>query len=335
MTDSIVLKVGGKVFRNWLSYQVDADMYAAAGAFAFECARPDVDIAVGAACTLEINGELAMTGYIDKQVRIVDKTQHRLEYHGRDMMGAIVDWQLAISPDLSQVTLETLTQALLALVPIPRLKQVRYSTVASKAKAHEITAMQRTLGQSICDALRGHAKQFGLLFMALPDGTLCYTTPRSAGSAKYKITMHNNGRGNNAKTGHLTKDLSRWYKSIQVVSDLPSGSVSKPTSVVMQDSCYPSIGIPKLRVVTDDTELAFLDYRVKFLISQQRHQGFVAEYTVPGHTNNGKLWAINEFCDVDDEMNGLHGPFLVIGRTFSLTRTEGRTTKVRLSLPGA
>jgi len=336
--DNIVLKVGGKVFKNWLSYQVDADMYAAAGAFAFECARPDVDIADGAACSLLVNGELAMTGYIDKQMRIVDKTQHRLEYHGRDTMGAVVDWHMITSPDFENKDLKTMASTLLSVIPVINLKKVTYASSTSSSITEMILPHVANMsGRSVCDILREISDKFGLLFFSLPNGALCFTSPKREGAAKYSITMRADGKGNNATLDKLTKDLSKRYKQIRLVGDLPRNALpeSTPPFESITDNLYPKTALPKVKSIADDTPAAFMNARLRLVVSRQRHQGFVAEYTVPGHTNNGKLWTINEFCEVDDELNGLHGPFLVIGRTFSLTRQDGCTTKVRLSLPGA
>jgi len=336
--DNITLKVGGKAFKNWLSYKVDADMYAAAGAFAFEAARPDIDIADGAACTLLVNGETVMTGYIDKSVREVAKDKNRLELHGRDTMGAVVDWRSIKQDDLINKDLKTIAQSLLTQIPVVSLKQLRYSSsVSSNLKDMVIPSLPSTYGRSVCEILRDIADKFGLLFFSLPDGTLCFTAPKREGAAKYSITMRKDGKGNNVTQGKLSKDLTRRYKQIKIMGERYAGAMpaTEAPSKTHVDNTYPKTALPKVMGIPDDTPAAFMDARLRLVVSQQRHQGFVAEYTVPGHTNNGKLWTINQFCHVEDDTNGMHGDFLVIGRTFSLTREDGVTTQLRLSLPGA
>ena len=55
---------------------------------------------------------------------------------------------------------------------------------------------------------------------------------------------------------------------------------------------------------------------------------------MPGHGQNGRNWAINAVCRVDDDALGVHGNYLIVGRTFALDRDKGATTEIKRSKLG-
>lgn len=65
---------------------------------------------------------------------------------------------------------------------------------------------------------------------------------------------------------------------------------------------------------------------------RQRH-AITAEYTVKGHTQNGKPWAVDTIVDVQDDRCNLHGPMWVGRRTFTKSRSQGTQTRLSLILP--
>ena len=67
--DVVYLLVNGKKINRFISYQIDADLYAAADAFTLELARPETTVAVGMECQLWVNDKLELTGIIDKALK--------------------------------------------------------------------------------------------------------------------------------------------------------------------------------------------------------------------------------------------------------------------------
>jgi prophage tail gpP-like protein len=50
-------------------------------------------------------------------------------------------------------------------------------------------------------------------------------------------------------------------------------------------------------------------------------------YTVPGHEQNGTVWAVDAIVDVDDDARGIHEPLWILSRTFEKSR-EGTFTRL-------
>ena len=57
-------------------------------------------------------------------------------------------------------------------------------------------------------------------------------------------------------------------------------------------------------------------------------------YKVGRHSQNGQNWAINKFCNIKDEKQGIDGDYLIYGRTFELSKQDGPTTTLKLGTPG-
>lgn len=62
-------------------------------------------------------------------------------------------------------------------------------------------------------------------------------------------------------------------------------------------------------------------------------QGFTANYTVDGHTQNGVPWAVDTMVMVDDDRADVHEPLYVLARTFVKSRTDGTKTHLELIRP--
>jgi len=338
MADSIVLNVGGREIKNFLAYEVDADMYAAAAAFNVALANPEITVHAGQGCKLYVNGHPALNGYVDKVSRSTSKDGSSLKLEGRDMMGLLVDWYLTDFKDVKETSIKTLAESLLSSVPVIDLKKIRYEQGVFPApkQTHRFE-----MGQTIFDALRTVSAKHGLLFYCNPEGNFVFGTPKAAGAAKFNIVSRKDGRGNNAQKGVLTIDVSKLYASVTVNNPafLGAGNVlHDPSGATFTYDGFPKDVIKKPFMLMDDSVPELMPARVNQIFAEMRHQAFRAEYMVSGysqnHAGNTRLWTINELCRVDDEVNNLHGNYLVTGRTFSLSREHGRVTKVRLGLPG-
>lgn len=339
MPDTLILNVGGIELRHFLSFEVDADMYNAASAFALDVANPDVSVLEGQSCQLKVNGQKVLNGYIDIVDSSGEKGSHSLKLYGRDLMGVLVEWKLTTSTPIDISGMQIFAQKLLKMVPVINLKSVSYAKgVFNKQAIANAQPFYTEIGQTIFEVLSKFAREHGLLFWCNPDGSFVFGTPLTAGAPTYRLTLRRDGIGNNVKHWKVRKDISKRYATTCVVNAPFIGKnnvIVESTSVTVTDKTYPSWAIKKPYVTTSATTAEYLSFFADSLITEQRHQGFTAEYTVKGFSQAGKLWNINKIVTVDDDVNGLHGNFLITGRTFVLSKKEGSVTKIRLSLLGA
>ncbi len=349
MNDSVYLLVDGKRIERFTSYEIDADIYAGASAFTLEMARPEVQVLGGMQCQLFVNDQLELTGIIDKPEPEYDKAGRRLTITGRDLMGWIVDASAEEFITLQNYKVKTLAERLLRNAPKEffRLSTVEYAENIQgrlKAKGAKVGIFDTTTplsqiepGMKIFDVLTEYAKSKGFLFYALPDGTFVFGRPKDAGAPAFTLTNRKDGRGNNILAGKKTEDISKRYSKVTVVGQKQGTNVFTPKDINVEatktDTTFPFY---KPLVIKDEYGGDQPELQAKLALEKMRHDGFRLSYTVAGHSQGNKNWAINELAQVKDEDQdfALDGSYLLYGRTFSKSKDKGTVTKLRLGLPG-
>lgn len=345
MADSIALLINGREIRNFVSYEVDADMWQAANAFALELSSTQLSVRTGDACKLKINGQLELVGHIDAVERTTDRGRETLTVRGRDMMGLVVDEYCKSSVSQLKTSIKPVAEALLGQIPGIDLKTVKYEQGVSTSTRDQIAQLIAvgSIGQTIFASLKSAAQQFGLMFFCMPDGTFCFGTPATApkGKISFAVVLRKDGKGTNVTRADTKEDISKRYKSIKMCYQLPlpsdgdkSASAITAATISITDPDYPSWAPQKTFVLEDSGEAGGMKARAVLLLNAQRHEAVQLDYTVAGHSFKGRNWTINAFCGVDDDKNGYSGNYLITRRTFKLSREEGVVTKLRLSLPG-
>ncbi len=340
MSDSVILTVSGQELARWRSFEVDADMYNAASAFAFDVANPDtLSVCEGQPVTLSINGTRVLKGYLDIVESSGSKGTRELKLYGRDMMGVLVDWQMTTGSDYDESGMKVFAEALLKNVPVINLKTVSYAKgVFDKQTIASLNPRWVEQGQSVFSVLSKFAKDHGLLFWCRPDGRFVFGTPLTTGTPSYTLNLRRDGKGNNIMRWTVRRDITKRFAKVIVSRPALAGKNNIILSAInstFKDSEYPSAAVQKVCFLGTDAPTEDLAPIADGVLNEQRHAAFLAKYTVAGYGQNGKIWDINTICSVDDEINDIHGNYLVTGRTFSLSKRTGRTTEVRLGPLGA
>lgn len=351
MSDSITLLVGGQKIEHFESYTVEADLYTADDAFSLELAQPETSITKGQRCELYVNGTLELTGIIDRVSRTSEKGRSTLRVEGRDLMGLLVDSYCEQFMDVQGKTVKQLAEQLLVKVPFIKRSQIVYQeNFIGRLKGKKKTVSQPMAGfldtpqkisriepgMTVFEVLKTYAASRGLMFWAMPDGTFVFGRPKAGGAAAYTIVMTRSGQGGNAVRGELVEDISKRYSKVVVLGQgqgyeadgNDAGRVN--TKAVKEDKTFPFYK-PYVTRLTHDAQSPALHARL--LLDKQRHDGFQLTYRVPRHSQNARNWAINELCQVRDEVHGIDGTYLLYGRTFELSK-QGCYTTLKLGTPG-
>ncbi len=345
-SDSLELLVGGRRLTQFIAYDVDADLYKAADAFSMTLGAPDMEINPGMTCKLRVNGELELTGLIDSVEETGDKSKNEVTIEGRDLGGLLVDSYVEEFPDLQDVVLKQLADQLLAKVPLINRKQIVYQAGIGGQLAQQTKTSAFDLGQkhahcdatrTIFDTLRDYAASRGAMFFFLADGTPVFGRPKASGAADYQLIRRLSGQGNTIVSGGRTRDISQRYTPIIVLGQRQGrdqlGASEINTSAVLED---PDMPIRKPLVVQNDNDGESPAQHARLLLDRQRAGAVTFKYVVDGHSQNNLNWSINRLCRVIDETlrPAANGIYLVTGRRLKLSKEEGRTTEVRLGLPG-
>jgi prophage tail gpP-like protein len=356
-SDRIQLIVNGQKVENFLDYQVDADIYTADHAFSFRFSNTSAKVISGSRCELRVNDVLAMTGIIDKVTRSTDRDGVTLRAEGRDLMGLLVDSYCETFPTLKDKTLSQIAATLLVNVPFIQRSAIVYeqdvvATMAGPKPDGRSTLSQLSAtgnepahkyvqidpGTTVFEALKKYAMSRGLLFFGLPNGTFVFGRPKAQGAPAYSIVMSKKDPSkNNALSGSYTDDISSRYSKVTVIgqrqgrdTDGVNGAANINTGATATDPTFPFY---KPYVTTDNNDEFSPSTYARLILEKQRARGFELHYRVPGHTQKGKAWTVNELCRVQDEVAQLDGVYLIFGRTFELSR-DGKYTSLRLGLPG-
>ncbi len=353
MSDSLVLQIDGKRIENFLSYKVESDIYTADDAFTLELAQPETAIKAGQQCELWVNEQLELTGLIDRRVRRYDKQGLKLTVEGRDLMGLLVDSHCETFPTVQGKKLSELADMLLRDIPFINRSQIIYQDEAARLKG-KLKGKKRTVdnplagfmdtpqklaqiepGMTVFEVLKIYAASRGLMFWNMTDGTMVFGRPRAKGEPQFTLTTSRQGAANNATTCEEIDDISKRYSRVTVIgqqqgsNDIAATGIG--TKATAEDKQFP---FRKPYVARDNNDAQSPALRARFLLEQQRHEGYRLTYTVPGHSQNGRNWQINELCRVKDEILGIDDVYLIYGRTLELSRDRGKTTTLKLGPPG-
>ena len=360
MSDTVELRVGadlknkipGIKVEHFLNYSIHADLYTPADAFHLELANPETEIKTGLVCELYINGQRELTGIIDKVTRKVNKSGVSLSVEGRDLMGLLVDSYCESWKTVTGMKLKALADMLLIKVPfinrkdvvyqqnvVGRLKGKKSKTGSSGLLAGADTAQkisQIEPGMTIFDVLKNYSLSRGMLFYCEPEGSLVFGRPLVKGAPEYALQLLADGTGNNVIESEKIEDISRRYSKVTVVgqqqrSQSTTAAAGINSASVVTDDDFPFY---KPFVTQDNNDNVSPKERARMMMEKQRREGKQMIYKVGRHSQNGQNWAINKFCNIKDEKQGIDGDYLIYGRTFELSKQDGPTTTLKLGTPG-
>ncbi len=347
MQDKVSLHINNQKIENFLSYTIESDIYTADDAFSLELANPEIQVKEGHRCELYVNGELEMTGIIDRISKSPDKSGVKLKVEGRDLMGLLVDSYCEEFITLQGIKVKALAERLLKNVPLINRKKIIYQDnfsgkLKKKAKGESSIALldaphnfsQIEPGMTIFEVLKDYAGSRGLMFFCLPDGTMVFGKPKEKGNPVFNIVCSKDGKENNEIEGEIIKDISKRYSKITVIGQ-QQGLDSIETTAINTKATITDKEFPfyKPLVVKNNNDYQSPKLHARMLLEKSRHQGFQLNYKVPGHSQNGRNWTINELCSVKDEILSVEGTYLIYSRTFEMSK-QGVYTNLKLGIPG-
>lgn len=359
MFDSVRLEVDGRVVENFLSYSLASDLYQAADAFTLELANPETPIRGGQLCKVFVNGNLELYGLIDKVIRRYDKGGLKLTVQGRDKMGILIDNYAESFISIEGMKLKTLAERLIRPLPFINRADIEYQenirgTLKHKKKTAGGAAPTSLLdlldkgqkvariepGKTVFEVLKQYAESRGLLFYLIYQGNAAkfvFGRPKVAGGdpAFSLINRKSDGSANNVESGERADDAKEHYSKIIVVGQQQGDDSMAPgkhnTYKILTDDQAP---VPKTLVAINNNDYQSAALHARMLMEKARLASQTLTYTVAGHSQGQNNWRINELCSVVDESLDVDGVFLIYGRTFKLSLSEGTTTELVLGPPG-
>ena len=335
---------------DFISYRVTSNLFEAADAFEFVLAANSRAFAVeeGSRCRLYVNDQLELIGIIDSIGESYSKDGKQVTLKGRDLMGILVDSYVEEFEDRQNESLKDLAMRLLANVDFVDLKKIRFGK-EGKAKGVILTKTPEDYDfievapyKTIFEVLRDYAVARGLLFFAMPDGTLVFDKSVSAGAAKSVLIcqdtriLDRNHSASNIIQGERVRDIGKRFKKVTVMGQRQAkegeGVEYVNVEESIEDKTFP---FNKTFVANVDFDAKDPKQYARILMEKQQFESYFLQYKTPGHSWHGYNYQINSICCVFDDVFGIHSKdFLIYARSFELSKAEGRTTTLQLSKLG-
>jgi prophage tail gpP-like protein len=345
MTDRIVLKVGGGRYEGWEAIKVERSMAQVSGAFGFKATDifPGQSekwfIRMGQECSVEVNDQVLITGYIDGVNIAYDSNNHTFEVQGRDKTGDLVD----CSPDPDSAGVKNGWKGVSVLAIISeicaffKVEVVVDPLVSSDLKETVERATGEILfkineGESAFETITRLLSSKAVLPVTYGDGKLTLTRVRYEHINDYIVS------GMNVKAGsYEASDLNRY--SVYVVKAQSIGTdLHSLDTVVHVLARYNDPYIKRTRpiVVMMDKSAVTSEARDRAEWEARIRAGKSRKlsYDVVGWTqSNGDLWPINKCVVVQDAFLDVEGSYLIEGVAQTYDDQMGRITQLTLVPP--
>lgn len=332
--NEVVVRIGGKEHKDWLSYDIDSDFLIPADAFSFETnVSQDQGVLADYSslqCEVLINNQLIMTGIIGHQNEMVDKSNHSITFNGRDLAGLLVDCSV------KQINVKGMNVLAAAQKIAEPWKQIKKAILKAE-KNPVLDKVDIEPGETAWQALTKIAYKAGLHVWLEPDGTLViggadYSSPPVATLCHSK---YDNRR--NIQSIQIEYNTENRYSEVTFLGQSHTrfaDSSKHDLKWVYKDETM-TLYKPKTVVIGDAENLEQLKVQAKKMLSDWRLEGFSLTITVADHkTQDGVLWQPGQRVHVIDEDQQIDAIFFLMGRRFFLNRNGGTLTELRLKEDG-
>jgi len=187
----IILKVKEKEYSGWESAHVGKSLLQISGSFDFTATGifghvPEKwDIKLGDSCTVEIDDQVLITGYIEDMPISYDKETHTIQVAGRDKTGNLVDCSYIETPNVWEK--ESVFNIISTLCDPFEINVVVNITVTDEVTA-EIPKFKADEGETVYEMISRLCRHKAILPVSYGDG---YLTLTRAGQAMIPMTTCN------------------------------------------------------------------------------------------------------------------------------------------------
>lgn len=326
------LVIDGKRYEGWTALRITRSIESVCGEFNFEISAreftdaPRWPLRTGAKCTVEIDGEIVITGYIDAINPQFDGNGYSITLSGRDRAGDLVDCSAIAKPgSWTQRSIEDIASELAKPFGISIVKR---ADTGEKVKRF---ALQQ--GETVFAAIERLARYRGLLAVSNAAGEVELIRPGEGANVAELV------EGSNIIGGGATHDARDRY-SDYIVKGQASGDDNangKAVSAVKAEASDPALGRyrPLLVIGEDQSTTASLRKRAAWEASTRAAKAQRATVSVPGwRTPGGQLWRPNQRVGVKSAFLLIEGSMLIT--EVSLAKDDrGTVTDITVTPPEA
>lgn len=338
----VALSVNGTDWAGWTALEIVRSVERVAGGFVLGlterwAGQPEPrPIRQGQSCTLAIDGEVLITGWIDDVEHAYDAETHTLVVRGRDRTGDLFDCAAVHRPfEILGLKLDAIARRLCAPFNIPVTAQVDMGRPFGRF------AIQP--GETVWEAIERGCRQRAVLPMPDGKGGLLLTRAGEAGTAAGPLKL--GGDDGNILTGQMTQSAKELFSEYRVMGqqasssafnvfqpgavDRPGAAASSPSAVVRDASVTryrPTIILAEMQ----GTGMTMAQ-RAEWQRAVAVGKAVRGTYTVQDWRAAEKLWQPNTLVRITDSLVRLDDAEMLVASTTMRLTESGTTTEIEIA----
>lgn len=326
----VTIKIAGAIHGGWTDVRIRRSLETISGSFDLSLTErwPGTStpraIKPGDACSVAVDGEVLITGYVDDAMPSYSADEHTVHVTGRDAAGDLVDCSAAEKPaEWHNQKIEQIAAALARPFGISVSSEVDTGAAFTKFTIEQ--------GETVFEAIDRLCRMRAVLAISNGKGGIVITR---AGTATSSSTLK---RGENILSADArfsaAERFSRYIvKGQQQGADfLSPDQIAQPAATVEASGRYR----PLVILAEDATDKANALRRAKWEANVRAARSQQLTITVQGWRQaDGTLWHPNNRVRVVDDWLGISDSFLIAEVSFSKS-DGGTTTDLRLMPPAA
>lgn len=348
---TMVIRVDGVPYDNFLSGQVDIRLDVLCNTFTFVMARSETDplpFKVGQSCEILVNEALVLTGAIEVMTVSYSPKSHTIQLSGRDNTSDLADSSMLELSDIAEgASLKSIIQQVLKHIG-SSVSVVDNSGAKDFNAVNDIAAPEPGMGAF--EFVEFLARQRQVLLTSNGGGNVVITqgSGEFLSGARIQNTLSNN-QDNNVLNVTASFDISQRFRKYVLsgqgnVSALEDSAVVSIDSIISRTGDTTDTSIRQGRQLAISAESAYSDIdgfdyvRWEANIRKARGNLYTVElyqHSINGDPKSSDIWEVNKLVKVVDDFAGINGNLLVNAITFSLSVGEGSKTKITFVEPDA
>lgn len=327
--DEVVVAIKNARMNRFVNFSITSDLFVPEGSFSF-VADSRYDVSPGEACTIFVNRKIVMIGIVDTVKRSLSRQGPVLSFEGRSVASILTDSCVTKFATLP-TKLDALAERLVRPLPFIGKKDFVYNSDSKKEKVSR-KFVELSPGDTVFEVIKRAANSQGYLFWASPEGKFVFDKPLVRGRCDYKIHAFEDGSEIDYIEGTVESTINGIHSEVLVVGESQDGDDIKYVKASVKNDDMP---FDKPLVVNWNENDGPAKRTAELQVAVEKSSSIQLQYTVKGFSQNGNVWAINRFVDVQDDYNGVNDAYLIKSVTFTLDRQSGMRTKLELQPGGS
>ncbi|WP_424682911.1 phage baseplate assembly protein [Frateuria sp. YIM B11624] len=318
----LVLTVDGQRYAGWQSLRLSRGVEQVAGGFEltvterFDGLSKPRPIRKGQKCSVSIDGQRIIQGWIDVVAPDYDAETHTLGVSGRDATGDLVDCAaICKAGTYHNRTLAQIAQDLAAPFKVPVIVRTNVGAPFAEWRIEP--------GETVMENLERAARYRGVLLMSDGQGNLVITQPAEL-KAPAALELGKNILKANGHSSQQQRFAEYIVKAQQAGTDLMFGDEAAAPSGTALDTAIARYR-PTIILAEDQANAGTCKTRALWQRTVAAARSDQVVYTVVGWLANGQLWQPNALVDVRDRFLDIDETRLISQVDFTLDEQGERT----------